>query len=114
MTARSGSYLYEIRRAAIAASTSGNNTLVAALTGLRIRVLAVGLMASAAVNVKFQDGAGGTDLTGLFYLAANGGFVLPFNEEGWFQTSSGTLLNLNLSAANAVGGSLVYTIIPVN
>lgn len=94
--------------AAIAASTSGNNTLVAAVTSKKIRVLAIELMANAAVNGKFQTGADGTDITGLHYLAANGGFVLPFNPIGWFETAAGALLNLNLSAAIAVGGSLVY------
>jgi hypothetical protein len=94
--------------AAIAASTSGNNTIVAAVNPKKIRVLAVSLIASAAVNAKFQTGAGGTDLTGLYYCAANGGFVLPFNPVGWFETASNTLLNLNLSGATAVGGCITY------
>lgn len=94
--------------AAISAATSGNNTLVAAVTGKRIRVLAMALVANGSVNVKAQSGAGGTDLTGLFYLVANGGFVLPYNKLGWFQTAAAALLNLNLSAAIAVGGCLVY------
>lgn len=94
--------------AAIAASGSGNNTIVAAVTSKKIRVLALSMMASAAVNGKFQSGAGGTDISGLYYMAANGGIILPFNPAGWFETASGVLLNLNLSSANAVGGSLTY------
>lgn len=94
--------------AAIAASTSGNNTLVASVSGKKIRVIAVWLTANGAVNAKFQSGAGGTDLTGLAYMTSNTGFVLPFNPAGWFETAATTLLNLNLSAAIAVGGSLVY------
>ena len=94
--------------AAIAASSSGNNTIVAAVNPRKIRVLAVQLVANGAVNAKWQSGAGGTDLTGLAYLAANGGYVLPFNPLGWFETASNTLLNLNLSGAVAVGGSIVY------
>lgn len=94
--------------AAIAASTSGNNTLVAAVTSKKIRVLALYAVSNGSVNAKFQTGAGGTDLTGLAYLVVNTGFVLPFNPVGWFETASGALLNLNLSAAIAVGGSLVY------
>ncbi len=67
------------------------------------------LSGAGAVNAKFQDGAGGTDLTGLKYLAAAGGSASgPFNPAGWFETSPGTLLNLNLSGAVAVGGELVY------
>jgi uncharacterized lipoprotein YbaY len=41
-------------------------------------------------------------------LVANTGFVLPFNPVGWFETASNTLLNLELSAAISVDGSLVY------
>lgn len=95
--------------AAISASSSGNNTLVAAVTGKKIRVLAYNLIGNGAVNIKFQSGAGGTDLTGLKYIAAaGGGLCAPFNPVGWFETASNTLLNLNLSGAIAVGGELVY------
>lgn len=97
-----------LKFAAIAASSSGNNTLVAAVTSKKIRVLALYLVSNGTVNVKFQSGAGGTDLTGLAYLVANTGFVLPYNPVGWFETAVTTLLNANLSAAIAVGGSLVY------
>lgn len=93
---------------AIAASSSGNNTILAAVTGKHIRVLALYLVANGSVNAKWQSGAGGTDLTGLAYLIANSGMVLPFNPVGWFQTAVNTLLNLNLSGAVAVGGTLVY------
>lgn len=94
--------------AAIAASSSGNNTLVAAVNPKKIRVLALSLISNGTVNVKFQTGAGGTDLTGLYYLVANAGFVLPYNPTGWFETASNTLLNANLSGAVAVGGCLTY------
>lgn len=94
--------------ATIAASASGNNTLIAAVTSKKIRVLAAAFMANGTVNAKFQDGAGGTDKTGLFYMVANTGAVLPYNPAGWFEGSATTLLNLNLSAAIAVGGCITY------
>lgn len=94
--------------ATIAASSSGNNTLVAAVTSKKIRVLAYNFIANGTVNAKFQSGAGGTDLTGLKYCVANGGICAPYNPVGWFETASNTLLNLNLSGAVAVGGELVY------
>ena len=94
--------------AAIAASSSGNNTLVAAVSAKKVRVLALWLTSNGSVNAKIQDGAGGTDKTGLAYLVANTGFVLPFNPAGWLETTANTILNLNLSAAVAVGGGLVY------
>lgn len=105
---------YPVKRATVAASTSGNNTLVAAVATRRFRVLAVFLSGAGAVNAKFQAGAGGTDLTGLLYVAAAGGqLVLPYNPVGWFETPAvNTLLNLNLSGAVAVGGVVLYQEIP--
>lgn len=94
--------------ATIAASTSGNNTIVAAVTSKKIRVVAAQLTSNGTVNAKWQSGAGGTDVTGLAYLVANTGYVLPYNPVGWFETASNTLLNLNLSGAVAVGGSITY------
>lgn len=94
--------------AKIAASGSGDNTIVAAVASKKIRVLAYNFIANGAVNAKFQTGAGGTDLTGLKYCVANSGICAPFNPLGWFETVAGALLNLNLSAGVAVGGELLY------
>jgi hypothetical protein len=94
--------------AAIDAATSGNNTLVAAVTGKRIRVVALMLVAGGTVNVRFESGADGTALSGQIQLVAQAGFALPFNPAGWLQTAVGALLNLELSAAVSVDGMLVY------
>lgn len=95
--------------AIIDAATSGDNTIVAAVTGKKIRVHAAYLVASAAVTVRWESGASGTALSGQMQLAANGGFVLPYNSEGWFETAAATLLNLELSGAISVDGGLTYT-----
>jgi hypothetical protein len=92
----------------IDAATSGDNTILAAVSAKKIRVLAAFLVSAGTVNVRFESGAGGTALTGQMNLVANTGFVLPFNPVGWFETASNTLLNLELSAAISVDGSLVY------
>lgn len=94
--------------AAIDAATLGDNTLVAAVTGKKIRVVSAFLVAAGTVNARFESGAAGTALTGQMNLVANTGFVLPFNPVGWFETASATLLNLELSAAVSVDGSLTY------
>lgn len=95
--------------AAIDAASSGDNTIVAAVTGKKIRVHAVFLVAAGAVNVRFESGASGTALTGQMNCAANGGFVLPYNPVGWFETAAATLLNLELSGATSVDGCIVYS-----
>lgn len=94
--------------AAIDAASSGDNTIVAAVTSKKIRVLSVFLVAAAAVTVRFESGASGTALTGQMQLAANGGFVLPFSPVGHFESASGVLLNLELSGAISVDGSICY------
>lgn len=111
-TLRSGGDALTPARVIIDAATSGDNTLVAAVSGRRVRVLALFLVAAGTVNVRFESGAGGTALTGQMNLVANTGFVLPFNPVGWFETGINTLLNLELSAAVSVDGALTYVEVP--
>ena len=87
---------------------SGDNTLVAAVVGKKIRVLSVLLVSAGSVNVRFESGASGTALSGQMNLVANTGFVLPYNPVGWCETAVGALLNLELSAAVSVDGLLTY------
>jgi|TARA_R100000963_G_C4616815_1_gene85508 hypothetical protein len=98
-----------VKRAAIDAASSGNNTLVAAVTGKKIRVLALTVtMTGTAVTIRFEDGAGGTALTGQMQPTQGQTVTLPFNPVGWFETSAATLLNLELGGAQSVDGVLVY------
>jgi hypothetical protein len=96
--------------ASVSAAGNGNNTLVAAVTGKKIRVLSMHLtMSGTTVTWAFQSGAGGTALTGTMGPIAQGVTVVwPFNPLGHFQTAASTLLNLSLSGAQTVAGSLVY------
>jgi len=94
--------------AVINVSSSGDNTLVAAVTSKVIRVLAYTLVCDNAVAVKFTSGAAGTALTGAMSFAANGGATPPYCEKGHFQTASNTALVLNLSGAVGVRGHLTY------
>lgn len=96
-----------VKRAAISASDSGDNTIVAASSGKAFRVLAYVLVADDAVAVKWKDGAS-TDTSGDMSLAANGGVAAPYNPDGHVATSVGNALVLNLSGAVAVNGHLTY------
>jgi hypothetical protein len=99
----------EVQFAIIDAATLGDNTLVAAVTNKRIRVLALYLVASGGVNTaRFESAASGTALSGQMSLAANGVLALAYNPAGWFQTVAAQLLNLELSAATSVDGGLTY------
>lgn len=97
--------------ASIVASSSGATTLVSAVAGKRIRVLAYVLMANGTVNVKWQSHTNATDLTGLDYLIANTGVAPGYVPVGHFQTNIGEALDINLSASIAVGGHFTYVVV---
>jgi len=97
--------------AAISGASSGDNTIVAANATKKIRVFALAIVAAGAVNVRFESAAGGTALTGVMSFAANGGYVLPYNEAGWFDTAVNELLNMELGGAVQVSGHLTYGLV---
>ena len=97
-----------VKRAVIDHAGSGDNTLVASVTGKRIRVYDIVLISAGTVTVRFESGAGGTALTGALTLVANTGFAPGFTPYGHFETAAGALLNLELSDAVSVDGWLVY------
>lgn len=99
-----------IRRAAISAASTDNTLVAAAGANKVIRVLSYVIDAAGALTARFEDGTGGTALSGQMALAANGGIVAPHNPYGWFETSANTLLNLELSTSS-VSGHLTYQII---
>ena len=95
----------------IADASSGDNTIVAAVAGKKLRVLSCFVIANSDVVAYFVDGnntalcgdgSNGLDLT------ANSGFALNFNPVGWFETGSGQSLDINLDGAVTVAGCLTY------
>ena len=95
----------------IAAASSGDNVLVSGVTSKKLRVVSVFLMAAGDVDAYFVDGGDTAlcgDATNKLDLTANGGFALNENAFGWFETTAGDSLDINLSAAVAVAGCLTY------
>jgi hypothetical protein len=88
-------------------SSSGSTTLVVAQAGQRIIVLQVCVITSAANNIKFQSN-GSTDISALFPLAVNGGFVMPYSQLGWMQTNIGESLTINMSSGSSTGVQVVW------
>ena len=95
-------------QAPIDVSASGDNTVVAAVAGQKIYVVAYDLIAAAAVTLRWKSG-GATNRSGPMPLAANSGLGRS-SVPHWplFWTDAATALTLNLSAAVAVGGTLTY------
>lgn len=88
-------------------STTGDNTIVAAVANKTIRVFRFFFVCSAATSITVKDGAG-TSLTGAMSMSQNGGFTLDFQWEPWFRTSSGNALIFNQSGTAQVSGRLYY------
>jgi hypothetical protein len=104
--------LYEPKHAMIAASSSGDNAVIAAApAGFMHIVLAYMLVTAAAVTVKWKSGS--TDITGGMTFDAKSGTNAPLNQLGWFKTAAAEALNVNLSGAIGVNGHLTYITVPV-
>lgn len=104
-----GAVVYQ--QAIVAATTSGNTQVVAAVAGRTIRVLWVLVTnaGSAANRVRFQSAT--TSITAQHDTAPNGG--------GWFcntmpaffcETVAGEALNINLEANGTIDGTVGYAL----
>ena len=99
----------------IAVAASGDNVLVTGVASTKLRVVSCFMIAAADVDAYFVDGGNTAicgDGTNGLDLTANSGFVLDFNPVGWFETTSGDSLDLNLGGAVRVAGCLTYIEIP--
>ena len=80
-------------------------TLLAAVTGKRIRCVAGSLSADTTTLVKAVFFSGAVTSKAAF-MVGQPGIVLPFNPAGWFETNTGEALLLAVGAANGVTGTL--------
>ena len=88
------------------ATASGDTAIVAAVVGRKIRVLAYAFHSLLGVAVHLRSAT--TPISATVNLGATGGHVRPEGLHGWGETVAGQALNVNLSAAVAVGVDVVY------
>jgi len=98
-----------IKSTFVNASSLGATQIIAAQTGMSIRVISMAVVTTLVNSVKFLSAA--ADISATFPLGANGGLVCSFNEHGWFQTNEGEALSINLSVATATGVQINYIIL---
>lgn len=98
--------------APISVSTSGDNTIVVAVAGFRVRVVRYSFKVAAAVNVTWKSSVAGA-LTGPLVCSAAGDGIAEREPAGIVQTAIGEALVLNLSGGVSVGGSVTYTLVPL-
>jgi hypothetical protein len=101
---------------AVAASAT-DSVLVSAKTGKRIRVLSVvinqGDTTPSTVTFNSKSGGAGTAISPPLKAAANGGFVLPYNERGWFSTVNGEGLSVTTGAGSTTGVLVTFDLVSV-
>lgn len=56
------------------------------------------------ITLNSKGSGAGTAISPLFANAANGGFVLPFNERGWYSTKLGETLTATTTAGGSTQG----------
>lgn len=93
----------QVKRALIS-NAAGDYTVVAAVTGKKIRVISFYIRQSAAGTLRFESAAGGTALTGVM-VTTTGDLVCQadHNPYGHFETVAGELLNLEIGTGAAMG-----------
>lgn len=96
------------KTAAITGTGTGDNTIIAAVTGRSIYVWKIFFTCAGAVNVTFKDGT--TALSGAIILTANGSSMsLSYDGAPWFSTTNGNAFVINSSGAVALSGIVHYT-----
>ena len=89
-------------------STSG--TVVVGVPGKRIVVISASIIVSANVTLTWQTSTGLVELTGPQSITTTGGYILPANFGGWFQTAFGDSLVLNMAPNMPIGGCISYVL----
>ena len=101
--------------AAISAASSGDNEIVAAVTGRKIRVQNYTIVSAGTVNVTWKSGS--TAISGAMPFVANGslspaaGGPNANGIDGVLETAGGEALVLNLSGAVGIRGHLRYEVV---
>jgi hypothetical protein len=99
------------------ANVSASQTDSVLVTGATNRIILVkgvaAVTGATATNLTFNSkGSGsGTAISCLYANAANGGFVLPESDGGWFQTNSGESLTCTTGSGSATGIQISFCMI---
>jgi hypothetical protein len=96
-------------------STAASNEIIPAVSGKRIRVLGLQLIAAEEVTVTLED-SDGLNLFGPILLGASGGVVLPpvspspLYGTAYCEVAAGKAVHLLLNGAVQVGGAIQYVV----
>ena len=98
----------EVKFAAISETSGGTHTLVAAVSGKKIRVTAIWFTVSSNIGVGFQSN--GVDVIEPAYYDTYGGLAWMRGVDGDFfvETVAGETLDIYMTGASTVAGGLNY------
>lgn len=108
---------YNLASAVINSNSAGDNLVIAAVTGRRIRVWGIDFTSgSAATITMYSDAqATGTALSGAFSLAVNGALSLgtPVSSNNMYlwETAQGKAFNMYTSTGTQMSGNIYYQVI---
>jgi hypothetical protein len=95
------------------AASQTDSILVAAIVGRRIRVTSVvinqGDTTPSSVTFNSKSGGAGTRIYPDLKAPANGGFVIPENGIGWFETNVSEGLSVTTGAGSTTSIAVTYT-----
>lgn len=95
---------------AIAASAN-DSSLVAAVTGKRIRVHSIVINQGDTTPSTVTFNSASAAIYPPLKAAANGGFVLPDNPSGWFQTNAGEALTVDTGVGSTTAIAVTYSLV---
>jgi hypothetical protein len=91
----------------VSVSLTGSGDLVAAVTGKRIRVIGLMMVASAAMTFKLQSDSS-TDLTGVMTMTTGVPISWVPRPKGYTQTNVGEKLACVITGVGTIAGTLIY------
>lgn len=92
--------------ATISTGVNGDNTIVSAVSGKKIRILSYMFISSGSVTATWQSNA--TNISGPMPLIASTGVSAGYNPKGHFETLAGEDLQINQNSTAILGGHLIY------
>ena len=95
--------LTAVKRAFATGATVATHTLVAGVTGKKIRALAIIITTVDGLNLTFKSAS-----TNISANIAAAGAVFPYNPHGWFETAAGEALGFALDAAESTSVQITY------
>lgn len=81
--------------------------IIEAIPDKAIRVVAL-VMVTGATATSSTFNSSSTPITSVIANGANGGAVLPYNFDGWFQTSPGQSLTVTTTSGTSTGYTINY------